>query len=248
MILPGSGPADLRGRAAPRRCVVLFDVDGTLVASADGSPSAGLIAMNVAAQRLTGTSDLGDPVDFAGRTDVQIAFMLLAAGGASDVRPEQAMELVHIYIEELEKQIAQRPYVALGDPGPAVEALVAIGAVIGLGTGNVPRGAALKLQSAGIAHVFDFGRGGYGDDGGERAEVLACGAKRCDPSGALPIVIVGDTPRDVVAAHAIGAQCVGVPFLGNTAPVLLDAGADAVVQAVDVGLAEVVRRLLGYPE
>ena len=227
---------------------MLFDVDGTLVASAVGSPSAGMVAMSLAARRLTGMSELGDSAEFAGRTDVQIAFLLLAAGGVRDARPEQAMALVRIYVEELENNIAQRPYVALGDPAAAVAALVATGAVIGLGTGNVPRGAALKLESAGIAHLFDFGRGGYGDDGGERSEVLARGAERCDPSGALPIVIVGDTPRDVAAAHAIGALCIGVPFLGNTVPVLLDAGADAVVQAVDVGLADVVRRLLGYPE
>jgi phosphoglycolate phosphatase len=234
----------LRGR----RCVVLFDVDGTLVGSASRGPSAGMIAMNLAAERLTGRPNLGDPVEFAGRTDVQIAFMLLAAGGVPGARPEQAMELVRLYVEELEGNIAQRPYVALGDPAAAVRVLDDLGAVVGLGTGNVPRGAALKLASAGIAHLFDLERGGYGDDGGDRAEVLACGAKRCDPSGALPIVIVGDTPRDIAAAHAIGAACVGVPFLGNTAAVLRDAGAEAVVRAVDADLGEVVRSLLGYPD
>jgi phosphoglycolate phosphatase len=207
-----------------------------------------MIAMNLAAERLTGRRDLGDPADFAGRSDVQIAYMLLSAGGVSDAGPEPAAELVRIYLEELERNIANRPYVALGDPAAAVRALEAIGAIVGLGTGNVPRGAALKLESAGIAHLFDLERGGYGDDGGDRAEVLEKGARRCDPEGGLPVVIVGDTPRDVVAARAIGARCVGVPFFRNTAAVLRDAGADVVVPAVDAGLAEIVLRLLKYPK
>jgi phosphoglycolate phosphatase-like HAD superfamily hydrolase len=173
--------------------------------------------------------------------------LLLASGGVRDPRPEQAMELVRIYVEELERHIARWPYYALGDPAAAVRALDGIGAAIGLGTGNVPRGAALKLASAGIAHLFELERGGYGDDGTERADVLARGASRCDPSGALPVVIVGDTPRDVAAARAIGARCVGVPFMWNTEAVLLDAGADAVIPAVGADLAGIVETLLEYP-
>jgi phosphoglycolate phosphatase len=245
--LPGFAPPGTPGAVATRRCVVLFDVDGTLVASAAGSPSAGMIAMNRAAERLTGMKNLGNSADFAGRTDVQIAAMLLASGGVRHPRPEQSMELVRIYVEELERHIAAQPYRALGDPAAAVRALDGIGAAIGLGTGNVRRGAALKLASAGIAQFFDLERGGYGDDGGERAEVLAKGARRCDPSGELPVVIVGDTPRDIAAARAIGARCVGVPFMWNTDAVLIDAGADAVIPAVGSALAGIVARFLEYP-
>lgn len=229
------------------RCVVLFDLDGTLVASEPGTPSAGLIAMNRAAERLTGRPGLGDPAEFAGRTDVQIAHLLLAAGGVRDPRPEQVMDLVRIYVEELEREIALRPYFALGDPAAAVRALGEIGAIVGIGTGNVPRGAALKLESAGIDELFDLDRGGYGNDGYERFEVLARGAGRCDPTGTLPVVIVGDTPRDVFAARAIGARCVGVPFLQSSAEALLEAGADAIVRAVGADLAPIVLRILEYP-
>jgi phosphoglycolate phosphatase-like HAD superfamily hydrolase len=225
---------------------VLFDLDGTLVASGGPGPSAGMLAMSAAAERLTGVAGLGDPAEFAGRTDLQIARLLLVAGGVVDPRPEQVRELVRAYVDLLERFIAERPYAALGDPAAAVHALEAIGAVVGLGTGNVPRGAQMKLESAGIAPLFDLARGGYGDDGGERAELLAVGARRCDPSGELPVVIVGDTPRDVAAAHAIGAWCVGVPFHRNTAEVLLAAGADAIVTAVDGALAALVQQRFEY--
>ena len=229
---------------AERRCVVLFDLDGTLVESADGSPSAGLLAMNEAARRLTGRAELGDPREFAGRTDLQIARLLLAAGGVSSPTPDAVAALIDIYVAELERLIAVRPYGALGDPRGAVAALDRLGAISGLGTGNVPRGAALKLESAGIADLFDLALGGYGDDGDERAEVLRRGARRCDPTGLLPVIIVGDTPRDVEAARGIGAPCVGVPFKNNTAEVLFRAGAQVVVPEVDVGLARVISELL----
>jgi phosphoglycolate phosphatase-like HAD superfamily hydrolase len=231
-------------RPGAPRCVVLFDLDGTLVESAHGSPSAGLLSMNEAARQITGASGLGDPQEFAGRTDVQIARMLLAAGGEADSSKEAERALLHLYLAQLERNIVARPYAALGEPRAAVAALEETGAVIGLGTGNLPRGAALKLASAGIADLFDLRLGGYGDDGDTRTEVLAAGARRCDPGGALPVVIVGDTPRDVSAAHGIGAPCIGVPFYNNTREVLAAAGADAVIAQVDGGIADVVGSLI----
>jgi phosphoglycolate phosphatase len=227
------------------RCVVLFDLDGTLVESADGSPSAGLLAMNGAARRLTGLAELGDAHEFAGRTDVQIARLLYAAAGVTAPGPDAIDALLRLYLEELERFIPSRPYGVLGDPRGAADALRASGAIVGLGTGNLPRGAALKLASAGIADAFDLALGGYGNDGDARSEVLAVGARRCDPGGTLPVVIVGDTPRDVEAALAIGAPCVGVPFKDNTAEVLRRAGAEVVVPQVDRELTLAINEILG---
>jgi phosphoglycolate phosphatase len=229
---------------AKRHCVVLFDLDGTLVESALGFPSAGLLAMNEAAFRLTGASNLGDPSEFAGRTDVQIARLLLDVGSFLFPRQNAVDELVGIYVKELERYILERPYAALGDPRAAICALERIGVIVGLGTGNVPRGATLKLASARLLDLFDLALGGYGDDGDTRAEVLAQGVRRCDPSGRLPVIIVGDTPRDVEAAHAIGAPCIGVPFKNNTEAILREAGADSVIPAVDGNIAHTVSQLI----
>lgn len=230
-------------RPGALRCVVLFDVDGTLVESACGPPSAGMLAMSTAAERVAGAPGVRDPAEFAGRTDVQIARMLLAAGGAA-ASDGAVRALLRVYLEELERNIPSRPYAALGDPAAAVAGLRGRGAVVGLGTGNLAPGAGLKLRSAGIAELFDLSLGGFGDDGDTRGELLAAGARRCDPGRELPVVIVGDTPRDVAAAREIGAPCIGVPFLGNTAQVLAAAGADAVVERVDGGIAEIVGRLI----
>jgi phosphoglycolate phosphatase-like HAD superfamily hydrolase len=233
-------------------CVVLLDIDGTLVTGPDNGPSAGLLAMNRAAYLVT-KSDLfgnpsefadltdmeiasrfrlGDPSTFAGRTDVQIARQLLVLAGFDPPRENLVKELVDTYVDGLAGFAVDIGYTALGDPHLAVPRLNEIGAIVGLGTGNVPPGARIKLQSAGIDHLFDPALGGYGDDGETRADLLRIGARRCDPGGNLPVIIVGDTPRDILAAHEIGAICVGVPYRHNTDSVLTKAGADIIADSV----------------
>jgi phosphoglycolate phosphatase-like HAD superfamily hydrolase len=84
---------------------------------------------------------------------------------------------------------------------------------LGLGTGNMREGARIKLGHAGIYHRFSFG--GFGDDSIDRPAILAAGARRgaAQLGLLLPdcrVVVVGDTPKDIAAAQAIGADCVAV--------------------------------------
>jgi phosphoglycolate phosphatase-like HAD superfamily hydrolase len=224
--------------------VVLFDIDGTLVAGPKRGPSAGLLAMNSAAELLTGVEDTGDPREFAGRTDTQIARMLLQIAGETEPGHERVERLVAEYVKSLAAHVQTVPYSPLGDPAWAIPALERRGARVGLGTGNVRPGAEIKLRSAGILHLFDLDCGGFGDDAHTRDEVLRIGARRCDPSGRLPVLVVGDTPRDVEAARAIGARCVGTPFHRNTEAILRQAGAHAVVEAVGPELVATIEGLL----
>lgn len=228
------------------RCVVLFDIDGTLVSGPFGLPSAGLQAMKRATAVVVGPDvDMAD-IDFAGRTDLQIARMILQAGGRPEPSVEEMRRLIALYIEYLREEIAAAPYRFLGEPAAAVECLRNKGAVIGIGTGNVRAGAQIKVESAGIAGLFELERGGYGDDGEIRAEVLQAGARRCDSGGTLPVVVVGDTPHDVTAAHAIGAYCIAVPFGRYDRDTLARAGADRVIEGIDAGLGETVAGLLAH--
>lgn len=231
-----------------RHCsIVLFDIDGTLLGAPDSGQSAGFDAMNRAAEMLTGKRPYEDVMQFAGRTDVQIARAMLELAGEREPARERIDLLLDRYLELLAENVKDRPYVVLGDPRAAVESLESAGAVVGLGTGNLRSGGLIKLCSAGVDDLFDMSLGGYGDDGRSRAEVLAAGVRRCDPSGERPVVIVGDTPHDVWAAHEIGAPCVGVPYRGNSVEVLRDAGADVIVESVRSDLADVVETLIRTP-
>ena len=94
---------------------------------------------------------------------------------------------------------------------------------LGLGTGNVEAGARAKLARVALDGAFAFG--GFGDDHEDRALLVRAGAERGAarldrPLDACRVVIIGDTPRDVAAARAIGAECLAVATGGATAEVL----------------------------
>jgi phosphoglycolate phosphatase-like HAD superfamily hydrolase len=105
------------------------------------------------------------------------------------------------------------------------------GLAVGLGTGNLREGARIKLEHAGLAHRFAFG--GFGCDHEDRPRIIRIAAERGAarlgvPLAACRVVVIGDTPRDVDAARAIGAECVAVATGGIGADALADAGATRV--------------------
>ena len=110
------------------------------------------------------------------------------------------------------------------------------GLALGLGTGNVEPGARAKLRPSGLDRSFGFG--GYGSDAEDRAELLEIGARR--GAGVLGtarercrVVVVGDTPRDVTAAHEIGAECIAVATGGFDEAELSAAGASRALSSLD---------------
>ncbi len=229
-------------------CVVLLDIDGTLLAGPQSGPSAGFLAMGQATKKMLGSVGAYNAVEFAGRTDEQIARSMLETAGEKSPPYSRVADAVACYLEFLAQNIEKVPYTILGHPREATNALRERGAVVELGTGNVSAGAKIKLANAGIDDLFDFEKGGFGDRAETRADLLRAGASRCDPTGKRPVVIVGDTPHDVTAAKEIGALCVGIPYRQNDADTLLKAGADAINEQVDTSLAETIEALLAQCE
>jgi phosphoglycolate phosphatase-like HAD superfamily hydrolase len=120
-----------------------------------------------------------------------------------------------------------------------LDALVADGVLLGLTTGNVEAAAHAKLARANLNHYFSFG--GYGSDAADRTELTRTAvarAKRVAANG-LPdeaIVAVGDTPRDVEAAHGAGIRVVGVASGEYGVEELREAGADWSIASLEEGL------------
>jgi phosphoglycolate phosphatase-like HAD superfamily hydrolase len=102
------------------------------------------------------------------------------------------------------------------------------------------------VEHAAIAHHFPFG--GFGCDHEERAELLRVGVARgARHLGVAPdacrVVVIGDTPRDVEAARALGADSLTVETGGYSSADLRAAGATwAVSNLAEPGVAD---RLLG---
>lgn len=197
--------------------IVLFDIDGTLV-SVQG---AGRRALQLALQDVTGVSGALEGVRLAGSTDPAILETAFATRvGRSPAGPEELARVMEAYLTRLPEEVE-----ALGEalhvyPGAhaLLEALVATGRhQVGLATGNVEEGAYIKLRPAGLDAFFPFG--GFGSDAGCRATLVRRGLERGQARAEaawgqrLPpeaTVVIGDTERDVEAAHAAGAQAVGV--------------------------------------
>jgi phosphoglycolate phosphatase-like HAD superfamily hydrolase len=214
---------------SPRGTVLLFDVDGTLLTCG----GAGRRAMEQAFVDVCGRDDVCG-FSFGGGTDRAIARQGLRNAG---LEPEDAHidALLTRYLAHLEPALAGSAGYALMPGVPALldRLLVREGLAVGLGTGNLEPGARAKLRPGGLEERFAFG--GFGSDHEERARLIEVGAQRGAARLGLPrercrVVVIGDTPRDVEAARAIGADCVAVATGGFDVATLRESGAAWVVE------------------
>src|SRR5262249_60876881 len=106
---------------------------------------------------------------------------------------------------------------------------------VGLAAGTVERGAAIKLARGDLWRRFPFG--GYGSDAADRAALVARAIARGEAHARRAfarkdVVIIGDTPRDVAAAHANGAVAWAVATGPHRSDALRAAGADVVMETL----------------
>jgi phosphoglycolate phosphatase-like HAD superfamily hydrolase len=184
--------------------LVLWDVDGTLVASGGH----GRYAFEEAFLEVVGR--VPEHVDYAGRTDHQIAMEML--GGTDEHLPAVLEQLV-VKMAERKDALAAEGHVYPGVPETLKALHEADGVINSLLTGNLEANAAVKVGAFGLDRWLDFEAGAYGSDPHERRSDLVAiargraAAKYGEPTGA---VLVGDTPLDVLAAREAGARAVAV--------------------------------------
>jgi phosphoglycolate phosphatase len=193
--------------------VLLFDVDGTLVTT-DG---AGRRAVERAFELRHGTKEVLS-FSFGGMTDkaiVRNGLLGLGRSFASEANLLAEMETtLEFYLGVLAEEVARAAIRIHDGMERAMEMAEARPDVaLGLGTGNIRRGAEIKLGRVGIFHRFTFG--GFGDDSIDRPTLLLAGARRGAAKLGIPVedcrvVVIGDTPKDIAGAKAIGADCIGV--------------------------------------
>lgn len=206
--------------------VALFDIDGTLI----DAGGAGRASMERAFLEVGGKKELGH-FPYGGMTDVAIARQGLAQVGKDT--DEHITTLVARYLHHLEREIETSERFRVHEGVVALLDLLdgVAHAAVGLGTGNVVRGAELKLKRGGLWHRFNFG--GYGSDHEHRDKLLAAGAARGRARLGVadaPVIVIGDTPKDVAAAKAIGATTIAVATGHYDAATLEATGAELVVE------------------
>ena len=212
--------------------LILFDIDGTLLWT-DG---AGRRAIHQALLDQAGTAGPIAGHRFDGKTDPQIVRELLTLAGHPEAKSaERVAAVCRRYVELLTLELAKPTQATRVLPGVValLDALTphetAGRVLVGLLTGNVATGAALKLRSAGIDPAR-FVVGAFGSDSHHRPDLPAIAAQRAAARAGRPfagsdIVVVGDTPDDVACCRPLGARAVGVATGFYDAAALRTAGA-----------------------
>ena len=206
------------------RRLVLFDIDGTLVT--DGGASRAAFA--AALRAVYGYDRDLSVYDFSGRTDPQIAFMVLRDAGLADDDIRARLDrLWELYLDGLAVNAAIPGRVrALPGIRPLVEALHAHDDVtLALLTGNIEPGARLKLAGPELNDFFPFGA--FGSDSSNREELPPIAVQRASERGGHrfaggDVVIIGDSIYDV--------RC-GVPYDATTIAVASGKTPAAVLRA-----------------
>ena len=192
--------------------LLLFDVDGTLIRT-DG---AGVRAFNRGFQDVMGWENALGTFSAAGMTDMAIVHRVARWFRGSDLEPEEMQNVFDRYLALLPDELSGSGsgYRVLPGIQPFLEKYSHDGNIlIGLGTGNLERGAQIKLKHGGIDAFFKFG--GFGSDALTRAELLGVGVARGETlaGGPIPrerVVVIGDTPLDIAAGRALGAKTLAV--------------------------------------
>jgi phosphoglycolate phosphatase len=192
-----------------KKRLLLFDIDGTLV----NTGGAGVISLRNLVQRRFGVVDDLDDIEVAGKTDRAIIRDILRK---YEIAPseENISEFARIYINDLPNELPRRR----GQVLPGIEDLLRYlqsqpHIVLALLTGNLKRGAQLKLEHYGLWHFFEFGA--FADDHHDRNELGAFAHRRAQEKhghdfDSADIDIIGDTGHDVACGKAFGARTIAV--------------------------------------
>ena len=189
--------------------LLLFDIDGTLIHSG----GAGVQALISAFRERFGITDDLRGIEIAGMTDSGIVASILKKYNIP-ATTENVSAFLDSYVHFLSLELPRREGKLL--PG-VLELLEELKSrphlVLALLTGNVSRGAQLKLEHYGVWHLFEFGA--FADDHQDRNQLGSFARARAREKhgrefSASQIDVIGDTPRDIACGKAIGARTIAV--------------------------------------
>jgi phosphoglycolate phosphatase-like HAD superfamily hydrolase len=207
--------------------IALFDVDGTIIRAGDPDHRA---AFDAALARVYGVPATLDGIPLGGMIDRAIARLALAPHDLGDEVVEAGLadlvEAMGAAYRAAVTEGARRSWLLPGVED-AARRLRAEGVTTGVLTGGCRPVVEAKLAAAGVADLF--GAGAYGDQADERAALVPLAVAALGGGAGTPVVVVGDTPLDVEAAHTAGVPCLAVATGRWSVDELAACGADAVV-------------------
>jgi phosphoglycolate phosphatase-like HAD superfamily hydrolase len=201
-------PPKVNGRPWDSFDGYLFDIDGTLIHCTD---AVHYFAFCEALTTISGRSLTLEGVATQGNVDVGILRDAFALAGIPESRWRPQLPAI---LGGMGDFVAARTQDLCPNILPRVrdvlDHLRDKGASLGVATGNLRRIGELKLQRAGILDYFQIG--GWSDEFECRPDVIRAAADKMraatHPDAA--ICILGDTPADILAAHANGMPVIAI--------------------------------------
>jgi phosphoglycolate phosphatase-like HAD superfamily hydrolase len=213
--------------------ILLFDIDGTLVSTG----GAGAVAWKRAFDELYGIpADIGEYTD-AGMTDPDVGAKTFEAVLHREPSSHELAKLVQRRLEHLPEAVSEsKGYKVLPGVPERLEQLSHDGHLLGIITGNGDGAAHIKLQRANLNRWFTFGA--YASAGVVRADIVRTAVQRGEAmlGEDVPnakIYVIGDTPLDIQAAHAVDCAAIAVATGRYDRGALEEAGADHVLETLE---------------
>ena len=192
--------------------LVLFDIDETIIASY----GSGRRALSRVLLESYGVTEEFMKINMSGKTDPQILKEILLSVNMQEAAINEAMEsIIDQYLEILEQELIDPDrYIVHDGVYELIDAITKNTSLyLGLLTGNVERGARLKLERSGLNKHFAIGA--YGSDSANRLDLPAIARERAHQYFKInfrpeDLVIIGDAVNDVLCAKGFGAKCIAV--------------------------------------
>ena len=213
---------------------IFFDIDGTLLYAR----GAGREAFRLAFDEALGWDQGVEHINFYGATDLDV-FRRIATDRGETSTPEMETAFFERLGHHLDIRLAQTPPELFPNIGKIVPKL-AEKWNLGIITGNIEATAKSKLKYAGLLEYFEPNGFGCGCDHPDRIEIARLALKRA--GNPTPTVLIGDTPKDVLAARENGMVSIAIATGCFDVDVLKEAGADYVFK--DLSATQQIQALL----
>jgi phosphoglycolate phosphatase-like HAD superfamily hydrolase len=178
----------------------LFDIDGTLMRSRD---RVHFDSFATTLRKVMGFEVSLEGVPLAGNTDTSILREACERAGISaEVLEPQVAAILQEMCHNVEERRHELQPILMPGVKETLRHLADRGATLGVATGNLEMIGWIKMERAGLREWFRFG--GFSDRFPVRPELIGHAAEKArDLAGAsASLCVVGDTPRDIEAAHA----------------------------------------------
>lgn len=178
----------------------LFDIDGTLLRSRD---RVHMDSVAASVRTVTGFEITLEGISVHGNTDTGILREACEHAGipAAALEPQVAA-ILEAMSQHVVSRRGQLDLYLMPGVKEALSYLAAHGALLGVATGNLETIGWVKIEVAGLREWFRFG--GFSDHHPVRSAMISHAAEKARELAGphATVCVVGDTPRDIEAAHA----------------------------------------------